>query len=135
MAIDAETNRLMQNWALWRSGSLTGVPSSGAYELEGRGSRAELPMPLINGDAVEIDQAVGQLDAPLKLAVEEYWLRAGSIEEKARRCGCEARTLYRRLDRAHAGIHANRRAKREASERQRKARSHSHCTNRIPERQ
>jgi hypothetical protein len=130
MAIDADTERMMVNWALWRSGSLTGVAVSGAYELEARGRYEETPMPLINGEACEVDQAVARLDAPLKLAVEEYWLRTGPVVDKARRCGCEAKTLYRRLDRAHESIKAFREERQRASERARAELSHSHDQNR-----
>lgn len=133
MAIDAETERMMLNWAMWRSGSLTGVAVTGAYELEARGRREETPIPLINGEACEVDEEVQLLDAALKMALEEYWLRTGPLVDKARRCGCGLATLYRRLERAHFRINSELRRKRQQNERQRQALSHSHSQNRSHE--
>lgn len=112
MAIDAETQRLMLNWAAWRCGSIGSVATSGAYSLEGRGRHEETSIPLINGEAVEVDQAVSDLAPDLKLAVEEYWTRTGVIADKAKRCSCTTMTLYRRLDRAHAAINSFRQQQR-----------------------
>ena len=104
VAISFETERVMTNWARWRTGALVGLSVSGAYQLEAKGPRAETPIPIINGEAVEVDQAVQSLDAPLKGAVEEYWLRSGPVVDMARRLGCGVTTLYRRLERAHQAV-------------------------------
>ena len=130
MAIDTETERMMNNWALWRSGSMTGCAVSGAYELEARGRHGDTPMPLINGEAVEIDQAVQLLDYTQRSAVEEFWLRTGPVVDKARRCGCAVAALYRRLERAHQAIRAHRQQLLERAQRIRDAYAHSHSENR-----
>lgn len=126
MAIDAETERVMRNWAMWRAGSLTGVPVSGAYDLEAPGHRGDTAIPLINGEAVEVEQAVQAIDEQLRTVLEEYWLKSGPIEMKARRCACCVATLYRRLDRAHAAIKAHRAELRKSAERKRQAYARSH---------
>lgn len=125
MAIDDETARLMNNWAQWRAGASVGLAMSGAYDAAIRDT-FDTPMPLLNGEALEVNQAVERLEAPLATAVTEYWCYSGNAVEKARRCGCALATLYRRLDQAHAGVHAYRRELLARVERMRKALSRSH---------
>lgn len=108
MAIDAETTRLMTNWAQWRAGASVALAMSGAYDAAVRDTY-DTPMPLLNGEALEVNQAVEGLEASLAKAVTEFWCYSGNAAEKARRCGCALGTLYRRLDQAHAGVHAYRR--------------------------
>ncbi len=129
MAIDGETERLMQNWAAWRGGGgreKRGLVSS-AYSLEARGRREEVSIPLFDPEASEVNDAVQSLSDKLQEAVHEYWLRAGAIADKARRCGCPSSTLYRRLDRAHVKIRAFRAALRERLRRRPKPLLHSYC--------
>ena len=114
MAIAAETERMMRNWARWKTGAPIGVSSSSAYELEGRGRREEVSIPLLNGEAIDVDKAVHDLPGWLHEAVWQYWIRGGSVEEKARRCHCAVKTLYRRLDEAHGRIHVCLDARRQA---------------------
>jgi DNA-directed RNA polymerase specialized sigma24 family protein len=104
VAIDADTQRMMNNWACWRSGVLIGTPISGAYDLEARGLREETSMPLLNGEALDVEAAVRQLPHELHAVVCEYWLRNGSSAQKARKCRCAAKTFYRRLEQAHSRI-------------------------------
>ena len=125
--ISDETKRVMENWALWRSGGLVDSSSSRAYELEARGIRAETPLPMMIGEAIEVDAAVQKLDRDLRLVVEERWLRTGPMHEMAKRLGCALMTIYRRLERAHRAIDAYRRERRD---RLRARYSHSHYENR-----
>lgn len=117
MAIDTETYRLMENWARWRAGVTIGMGVSSAYSQQIKDAY-DTPLPLMNGDAVEVSQAVDRLEPYLQSAVIEYWCWSGSYQDKAMRAGCgSVATLYRRLDQAHAFVHAFRREQRRASER------------------
>lgn len=108
MTINVETQRLMTNWAMWKySGGSIGLAMSGAYALEARGRREEVSMPIIDGEALDVDQAIEQLNDPLKLVLAEYWLRTGTIMKKVRSCRCAVATFYRRLDYSHSRIHAH----------------------------
>lgn len=117
MAIDAETERLMLNWARWKSGASVTLAMSSAYDLEARGRREATPMPLINGEGVEVDAAVEQLPPELKLVVIQFWTKGGTIRQKARTCGCVERSLYNRLDDAHHRIRCHLSGQREIARR------------------
>ena len=121
MSLDAETERLMLNWAAWRLGARTSVALSSAWALEGRGRRAEAPMPLIDSDASMVDKAVAQLPDGLRVVIEQYWVKGGRWEQKLRAARCTQRTFYRRLDDAHARIRSLLEDQRRAIERAREA--------------
>lgn len=104
MSIDAETERLMRNWARWKLGAPIGLALTGAYELEARGRREESSIPLLNGEAGDVDQGVELLPEELRQIVRAYWLGKGTTEEKARRARCALRTFWRRLEHAHSRI-------------------------------
>lgn len=118
---DADTHRMMTNWARWKTGAPIGLAVSGAYELEARGRREEASIPLLNGEASDVDQAIDLLPEPLRLVVAEYWLRKGTIREKLRRCRCGSETFYRRLHHSHDRIRAHLRSLRDRGLRARKA--------------
>lgn len=105
MAIAAETSRMMRNWARWKTGAPIGLAVSSAYQLEGRGRREEAPIPLLNGEALDVDKAVHDLPGELYHVVEQYWLKRGTMRDRARRCHCSEATFYRRLDDAHSRVH------------------------------
>ena len=107
MAIDNETTRLMTSWAMWRTGGSThGMAVSTAFS-EARDSY-DTPMPLINGEALEVDQAVHAMRPELQRVVIQFWCKRGTVAERAARAGCGMRTFYDRLDQAHAAVHAHR---------------------------
>jgi hypothetical protein len=117
MAIDAEITRLMTNWARWKlGGAAIGVAMSGAYDLEAPGRREAVSMPLLNGEAADVERAVMDLPGELFHVVEQFWLKRGSIQHKAKRCGCAIATLYRRLDDAHERIQLYLKALRQRSQ-------------------
>lgn len=102
MAIDAETTRRMTNWARWKVGGASiELAMSSAYDLEARGRREAVSVPLMNGEALDVDRAVHDLPGELVLVVEQHWLKRGSVGRKAKRCGCAISTFYRRLEDAH----------------------------------
>jgi hypothetical protein len=93
---DAETHRMMTNWARWKTGAPIGLAVSGAYELEARGRREETSIPLLNGEAIDVDKAVDLLPKQVSLVVAEYWLRKGTVGRSCR-CRCSSKTFYLRL--------------------------------------
>ena len=123
-AIEAETERLMLNWAQWRHGGSIRMAMSGAYDGMPR-DPWDQPIPLMNGEAVDVQGAVDRLEQHQRVATEEFWLRTGNARDKARRCGCaNERTLYRRLEQAHAFIRAYLNELRARAERTRKVLLH-----------
>ena len=125
MAIDSETSRLMQNWALWQSGASISCAVSGAYDAALKDAY-DTPMPLINGEAIEVNQAVEAMAPHLAKAVREYWCKPASAHVVAMSCSCSIAALYRRLDQAHARVHDHRRVLKDRAARVRSALSHSH---------
>lgn len=126
MAIDTETQRLMTNWARWRLGMSIRIAMTAAYSLEGRGPRADVAMPLFDGEAVEVNQAVDLMAEELRQAVVEYWLKSEPVERKAARCLCTVRRFYKRLDRAHAVVREHRRQLHDKGARIRRALAENH---------
>ena len=118
---EAETARLMQNWAQWRSGASISVAVSSAFDLEARGRREAVSVPLLNGEAVDVDSAVEALPTDLHVVVIEHWLKKGTAEKHARECGCGLTTYWKRLGHGHERIRALMRAKRTEAERTRAA--------------
>lgn len=131
-AEEAETNRLMTNWVRWKSGAPIGVALSAAYALEAQGRREGTSIPLLNGEASDVDDAVSSLPRELYVAILIHWLRArqepggklvpvkaATVEQRARACGCSERTYFRRLEHAHERVRALMRAKRREGERRR----------------
>ncbi len=105
MALDPEMTRLMLNWTQWRCGGSIRMAMSGAYDGMPRDPWDE-PIPLMNGEAVDVEAAVERLEEHIRKATEEFWLRTGNARDKAKRCGCSEAALYRRLDQAHAFVRA-----------------------------
>lgn len=141
---DAETHRLMTNWARWKSGASVGAAMSSAYDLEARGRRELVSTPLLNGEAAEVDAAVVALPSELYDVITVRWLgkirprlsrvntlhshggdplervRASTAREQAAACRLPLRSYYRRLAHAHARIRALMHARRnDAARRQR----------------
>lgn len=116
--IDPETERLMRNWSRWKSGVPIGLAVSSAYELEARGRREEVSIPLLNGEAMEVDRAVEALPGELKDVIRRHWLQAGgTIRQRAKACRCAVATYYRRLHQAHQRIRATIHLRRERGRR------------------
>lgn len=113
MAIDAEITRIMTNWARWKSGVSLRAGVSAAYDMESHGRREEAPVPLANGEAMDVDAVVVMLPEELCTPVREWWLRGGTVEAKAKRCRCAVATLYRRLEHAHERVRDGLQARRD----------------------
>lgn len=124
MAIDATTNNLMTNWALWRiQRERPGLAMSNAYAMGGTaaGGGNNGTIVLLDDDAFQVEMAVNAMADYLRQAVVEYWLKVEPIQKKAQRCGCPVRTFWSRLDRAHQQIHTFRRERYDREKREREA--------------
>lgn len=103
--IDTETERRMTNWARWRvAGGRISLAMSSAYSLEGRGRRDEVGVPLIDGEAEDVEKVVLALQYPLQLVLIEYWVKGGSVAQKARACRCARSTFFERLALGHKAV-------------------------------
>lgn len=103
---DHDYRRRMDNWRRWRISerrSLGGSPYP-VYNLTPRPPRGENIMPLLVGEAEETDQAVQALPAQLRRAVEVWYLREGSINQKRKMLGCRRERMLELLDDARAAL-------------------------------
>lgn len=122
MAIDAETQRLMLNWVRWLTSAPAGMAAASTYELAAaRGWAQDVPLPLINSDAEEVERAIKQLDEARQRVIVEYWLFSDTVPKKAKRCRCSERTFWRMLHRAHQTIQTFRQRQREREQKARAA--------------
>ncbi len=103
---DHDYRRRMDNWRRWRISerrSLGGSPYP-VYNLTPRPPRGENIMPMLTGEAEETDQAVQALPAQLRRAVEVWYLREGSVNQKRKMLGCRRERMIELLDHAHSRI-------------------------------
>ena len=99
-AADHDYKRRMDNWRRWRISerrSLGGSPYP-VYNLTPRPPRGENIMPMLVGEAEETDLAVQALPAQLRRAVEVWYLRDGSINQKRKMLGCRRERMLELLD-------------------------------------
>src|SRR5262245_853397 len=105
-ADDYEYRRRMENWRRWRISerrSLAGSPYP-VYNLSPRPPRGENIMPLLAGEAEETDRAVQALPAQLRRAVEVWYVRGGSINQKRKMLGCRRERMFDLLCEARLSI-------------------------------
>lgn len=123
MAIDAGTQDLMTNWAVWRlCREQPGLAVTNAYSLVGGGGRSPNgTIVLLNDEAFDVEQAVSSMADYLRQAIVEYWLRSEPVDKKASRCKCSVRAYWYRLERGHQAVHTFRRAKQERDQKIRDA--------------
>ena len=89
-ALDHHFVRAMRNWARWSAGSSMGYAQSSAYDgvigdgWDGSG------IPLLEGEAKDVQAAMGAIDRRYSHAVRLFWEREGeSLPRLARRCRLE----------------------------------------------
>lgn len=108
MARDPEIERKLLQWAAWRErqGTGSGVLGFARTDLEPRaaGGYREAPIPVDDFEAAVTDQGVLALSSPMRAAVEAYYLRAGSVDQAARRLCLGVRMLQVRVGQAHAEL-------------------------------
>lgn len=108
MRADFEYERRMNNWRLWRLSerrSFGGSPFP-VYNLTPRPPRGENIMPILAGEAEETDRAVSALEPHLRRAVEVWYLRAGSVNDKRKMLRCRREKLFELLEQARETIRA-----------------------------
>jgi hypothetical protein len=101
-AEDHDYRRRMDNWRRWRIFERRSLGSSPypVYNLTPRPPRGENIMPILAGEAEETDRAVQALPAQLLRAVEVWYLREGSINQKRKMLGCRRERMLQLLDEA-----------------------------------
>ena len=102
-----ELERRMRNWARWRAGGMS-IGRSMAYDAMAsvlRGGTPEISsLPIIVIEAEQIETVIKGLAMAWQRALVEWWCHGGTVDQKARRCGCRRATLYKRLELAHRSI-------------------------------
>lgn len=110
--VDEELERLLRNWAAWRMGAERGggIPPSPAYSLVPPSPRYESRVPVLSGDAEEVDRIVvgpPGLDVKLREVLEVHYMQAEQpIRARVAACGCANETYYNRLEQARALVRA-----------------------------
>jgi DNA-directed RNA polymerase specialized sigma24 family protein len=56
---------------------------------------------VIDEESADTDRAVTRLPAALKHVIVVYYLKPGTVEQKAKDCRCCRKTLFNRLHHAH----------------------------------
>lgn len=103
---DAEYERRMNNWRLWRLSerrSFGGSPYP-VYNLTPRPPRGENIMPILAGEAEETDRAVHALPIALRKAVQVWFLCAGSVNNKRKMLRCRRERMLELLQKAQQEI-------------------------------
>ena len=104
--VDHEYERRMNNWKHWRISerrSIGGSPYP-IYNLTPRPPRGENIMPMLLGEAEDTDQAVQALPQELRRAVEVWYLRTGTVNQKRKMLGCRRERMIDLLERARLQI-------------------------------
>lgn len=105
-AVDEELERLLKNWAAWRlsANKMGGIPPSPAYSLVPPSPRYESRIPVLAGDAEEMDRIiVGPPGIPLRYqkVLQMHYLWSHQPERwRVANCTCSRSVYFERL--AHA---------------------------------
>lgn len=105
--MDHEIERMLENWARWKvSGGWNGAGSiSSLYDMGPRSPRSGNVIPILNGEAEDMDRIIeGLEDVRLKRVIVIQYQWGGAQETKARRCGCCVNTFKARLEKAQQMI-------------------------------
>lgn len=108
--MDHDIERILENWAKWKAGDGYGgaMSCSPLYDMGPRAPRYGNVMPILNGEAEDIDKIINSLDERLKRAISIQYLWGDTQQQKAKRCGCCLNTFKARLDKAKQMIVADR---------------------------
>lgn len=98
--------RRMRNWA--RSNAGLGVLGMGMHPMwrgMPHGTRGELPIGIISGEASDTDTALGAIPIRYAQAVKIFWQYEGrSMQYLGSRCACDYRTFERRVIDGHVKL-------------------------------
>lgn len=103
---DFEYERRMNNWRLWRLSerrSHGGSPYP-VYNLTPRPPRGENIIPILAGEADETERAVAALPAPMRKAVEVWFLCSGTVNQKRKMLRCRRERMFELLDAARKAV-------------------------------
>jgi hypothetical protein len=98
--------RRMRNWALWRSGGadLMWLSLSNIYDMGPRAPRLGNVMPILQGEAEDVDEAVRSLAEELQRAVVLWYVRQLEPERMRKALRCRRESVQERLDQAREQI-------------------------------
>jgi hypothetical protein len=105
--MDADVDRMLENWARWKvSDGWRGANTiSSLYNLGPKSPRSDNIMPILNGEAEDLDRIIEAMqDIRLKRVIIITYQWGGSQDTKAHRCGCCVNTYKSRLDKAKQHI-------------------------------
>lgn len=119
-----EIERLLGNWQRYRlgAGGFGGLGAYAAYQLEQRGPRAESVMPLLAGEAADVDRLMrdGQIERKHVIVLDLLYLTTLPDHACAKKAGVSTRTWYRHIQAAKESFWTSwcmaQRAKRKARE-------------------
>lgn len=106
MERDADYERRMNNWRMWRLSereSFGGSPYP-IYNLTPRPPRGENIIPILAGEAEATDRAVMQLPKLVRRAVEIWYLHEGTVNQKRKMLSCRRERMFELLREARASI-------------------------------
>lgn len=101
---DFEYERRMNNWRLWRLSERRAFGGSPypIYNLTPRPPRGENIIPILAGEAEETDRAVTALPVAHRRAVEVWYLRTGTVNQKRKMLCCRRERMFELLEQARA---------------------------------
>lgn len=76
-ALDEHTVRLLRNWARWFSGSSDAYARTSAYDDCQGGGWGDGGVPILSGEAQDVDAALHAIDQRYRRAVMMFWLHEG----------------------------------------------------------
>jgi len=102
-ALSEDFIRRMRNWARAVTGQLTVLRSSWTIDPRVQNPGLEgMPLPILEGEAMDTDQALRRLPHRYRWAVEEFWSREGrSLREHARGRKIDHHTMCEWIMRGH----------------------------------
>ena len=110
MANDEYIKIRMQQWAEWavmRESGAIGYPQECSYtRMQACSGSSGFHSPDIDLEAMEIEDAVRVLPEYLRSTVREYYVKPGTIEQKAKKLQCNRDTIYARIKQAHTMINS-----------------------------
>lgn len=113
--LDHHFIRLMRNWAKATSGSSNAYSMTSAYTGVMAGDGYDSAMPILQGEAMDVDVAFQAVDMPERIAVQLYWLyETRSLRWLAAKARCSHPTYAKRCIDGHVALKqemARRRAK------------------------
>jgi hypothetical protein len=113
---EEDLERALKNWARWVVSDKSALHSSFPTEKRVEGPRPyDAPIPIINGEAVEMDAIVEALPVRYAEVIRVWYVQELDPVVAARRCRIQ--TVYNRLEEAWALIRRERSARRDAAAR------------------